>query len=216
MITALGAVLRSADRHARDPGPPALGLVPLLPRCGHGPSAPPEAPVFSCAPAASTTIQPRGGRGCHRGGPGGARLARAAGEGAGPGTAGGPGRLRGHRRDREASARREAREETGIDVEGLAFLGSWPNLYEWRGVAYPWSTSTSPGASAKGRRPRPGTRSTRSSGCAGGGGSRDAGFPDHAGRLRPLPRSARAEKEWMSSTESVMRQIRGLQESWYP
>jgi ADP-ribose pyrophosphatase YjhB (NUDIX family) len=37
----------------------------------------------------------------------------------------------------EASARREAREETGIDVEGLGFLGSWPNLYEWRGVAYP-------------------------------------------------------------------------------
>jgi ADP-ribose pyrophosphatase YjhB (NUDIX family) len=37
----------------------------------------------------------------------------------------------------EASARREAREETGIDVEGLAFLGSWPNVYEWRGVAYP-------------------------------------------------------------------------------
>jgi len=37
----------------------------------------------------------------------------------------------------EASARREAREETGIDVEDLRFLGSWPNLYEWRGVAYP-------------------------------------------------------------------------------
>jgi ADP-ribose pyrophosphatase YjhB (NUDIX family) len=37
----------------------------------------------------------------------------------------------------EDSARREAREETGIDVEGLLFLGSWPNLYEWRGVTYP-------------------------------------------------------------------------------
>jgi ADP-ribose pyrophosphatase YjhB (NUDIX family) len=37
----------------------------------------------------------------------------------------------------ESSARREAREETGIDVEGLIFLGSWPNLYEWRGVVYP-------------------------------------------------------------------------------
>jgi ADP-ribose pyrophosphatase YjhB (NUDIX family) len=37
----------------------------------------------------------------------------------------------------EDSARREAREETGIDVEGLLFLGSWPILYEWRGVTYP-------------------------------------------------------------------------------
>ena len=37
----------------------------------------------------------------------------------------------------EDSARREAREETGIDVLGLRFLGSWPNLYEWRGVVYP-------------------------------------------------------------------------------
>jgi ADP-ribose pyrophosphatase YjhB (NUDIX family) len=37
----------------------------------------------------------------------------------------------------EDSARREAREETGIEVEDLLFLGSWPNLYEWRGVAYP-------------------------------------------------------------------------------
>jgi len=37
----------------------------------------------------------------------------------------------------ELSARREAGEETGIEVEGLRFLGSWPNLYEWRGVAYP-------------------------------------------------------------------------------
>jgi ADP-ribose pyrophosphatase YjhB (NUDIX family) len=37
----------------------------------------------------------------------------------------------------EASAQREVCEETGIEVEGLRFLGSWPNLYEWKGVAYP-------------------------------------------------------------------------------
>jgi len=37
----------------------------------------------------------------------------------------------------EASARREVFEETGVEVEGLRFLGSWPNLYEWRGISYP-------------------------------------------------------------------------------
>jgi ADP-ribose pyrophosphatase YjhB (NUDIX family) len=37
----------------------------------------------------------------------------------------------------EASARREVFEETGVDVRGLRFLGSWPNLYEWRGISYP-------------------------------------------------------------------------------
>ena len=36
----------------------------------------------------------------------------------------------------EDSAKREALEETGIEVEDLAFLGSWPNLYEFRGVVY--------------------------------------------------------------------------------
>jgi ADP-ribose pyrophosphatase YjhB (NUDIX family) len=37
----------------------------------------------------------------------------------------------------EDAARRETREETGLEVEGLLFLGSWPNLYEWEGVGYP-------------------------------------------------------------------------------
>jgi ADP-ribose pyrophosphatase YjhB (NUDIX family) len=37
----------------------------------------------------------------------------------------------------EAAARREVGEETGLDVDGLAFLGSWPNVYEWKGLTYP-------------------------------------------------------------------------------
>jgi len=37
----------------------------------------------------------------------------------------------------EGAVAREAHEETGIDVRDLRFLGSWPNLYEWRGVTYP-------------------------------------------------------------------------------
>lgn len=37
----------------------------------------------------------------------------------------------------EDAVRREAREETGLEVERLRFLGGWPNLYSWRGVDYP-------------------------------------------------------------------------------
>jgi ADP-ribose pyrophosphatase YjhB (NUDIX family) len=37
----------------------------------------------------------------------------------------------------EAAVVREAREETGVEVAELRFLGSWPNVYEWRQVAYP-------------------------------------------------------------------------------
>ena len=32
---------------------------------------------------------------------------------------------------------RETREETGLEVEDVRYLGSWPNLYSWRGVDYP-------------------------------------------------------------------------------
>ena len=37
----------------------------------------------------------------------------------------------------EEAIAREAREETGLEVEGVALLGGWPNLYAWRGVDYP-------------------------------------------------------------------------------
>jgi len=37
----------------------------------------------------------------------------------------------------EEALRREAREETGLELEDVRFLGGWPNLYAWRGIEYP-------------------------------------------------------------------------------
>lgn len=37
----------------------------------------------------------------------------------------------------EDAVSREAREETGLEVEDVAFLASWPNVYPWRGIEYP-------------------------------------------------------------------------------
>jgi ADP-ribose pyrophosphatase YjhB (NUDIX family) len=108
------------------------------PRCGQGPVPPPEAPLFSCpacgfhyhfnpAVAAGVIAEDREGR---------LLLVRRAKE-PGRGLLGVPGGFVDIGETAEESARREAREETGVEVDGLRFLGSWPNLYEWRGVAYP-------------------------------------------------------------------------------
>ena len=108
------------------------------PRCGQGPVAPLEAPLFTCpacgfhyhfnpAVAAGVIAEDREGR---------LLLVRRAKE-PGRGLLGVPGGFVDIGERAEESARREAREETGVEVEGLRFLGSWPNLYEWRGVAYP-------------------------------------------------------------------------------
>jgi tRNA (cytidine/uridine-2'-O-)-methyltransferase len=37
----------------------------------------------------------------------------------------------------EQAIEREAREETGLELEDVRLLGGWPNVYEWRGVGYP-------------------------------------------------------------------------------
>jgi ADP-ribose pyrophosphatase YjhB (NUDIX family) len=37
----------------------------------------------------------------------------------------------------ESAARREALEETGVELDALRYLGSWANVYEFRGIAYP-------------------------------------------------------------------------------
>ncbi|MGE5126587.1 MAG: TrmH family RNA methyltransferase [Betaproteobacteria bacterium] len=37
----------------------------------------------------------------------------------------------------EQALRRETREETGLEVEDVRFLGGWPNLYAWCGIEYP-------------------------------------------------------------------------------
>lgn len=36
----------------------------------------------------------------------------------------------------EEALRREIREEIGLEVAGLRYLGSWPNVYEYMGVRY--------------------------------------------------------------------------------
>ena len=123
--------------------PDAPALLPsasfrYCPRCGRGPFAPPEAPVFACtacgyhyhfnpAVAAGVIVEDREGR---------LLLVRRAKEPA-RGLLGVPGGFVDQGETAEASALRETREETGLEVEGLGFLGSWPNLYEWRGISYP-------------------------------------------------------------------------------
>ncbi len=37
----------------------------------------------------------------------------------------------------EQAVLRETREETGLQVQDVRYLGGWPNLYPWRGVDYP-------------------------------------------------------------------------------
>ncbi len=120
------------------PARPAPALFQYCPRCGRGPSAPLEAPLFSCpacgfhyhfnpAAGAGVIVEDREGR---------VLLVRRAKDPA-RGLLGVPGGFVDIGESAEASARREAGEETGIEVEGLRFLGSWPNLYEWKGVVYP-------------------------------------------------------------------------------
>lgn len=110
----------------------------FCPRCGNGPFGPLEAPAFSCpecgfhyhfnpAVAAGVIVEDREGR---------LLLIRRAKEPA-RGLLGIPGGFVDIGETAEESALRETREETGLEVEGLSFLGSWPNLYEWKGVTYP-------------------------------------------------------------------------------
>jgi ADP-ribose pyrophosphatase YjhB (NUDIX family) len=122
-----------------DPAPPLR--VPALfrhcPRCGHGPSEPGPAPHFTCvacgfhyhfnpAVAAGVLVADSSGR---------VLFLRRDREPA-KGRLGVPGGFVELGESAEAAAAREAREETGLEVEDLAFLGSWPNLYEFRGVVY--------------------------------------------------------------------------------
>jgi ADP-ribose pyrophosphatase YjhB (NUDIX family) len=129
------------DAPASTPETPVLlpsASFRYCPRCGQGPVAPPEAPLFSCpacgfhyhfnpAVAAGVIAQDSEGR---------VLLVRRAKDPA-RGLLGVPGGFVDVGENAEESARREAREETGVEVESLRFLGSWPNLYAWRGVAYP-------------------------------------------------------------------------------
>jgi ADP-ribose pyrophosphatase YjhB (NUDIX family) len=107
------------------------------PRCGSGPSTD-AAPVFSCARcgfqyhfnpavAAGVIAQDADGR---------VLLVRR-GKDPGRGLLGVPGGFVDIDETAEAAVHRETREETGIDVGELRFLGSWPNVYDWMEIAYP-------------------------------------------------------------------------------
>ncbi|HEX9185812.1 MAG TPA: NUDIX domain-containing protein, partial [Vicinamibacteria bacterium] len=104
----------------------------FCPRCGRGPAERPEAHVLSCPAcgfhfhfnpvvAAGVLVEDGHGR---------VLFVRRAKEPA-RGLLAFPGGFVDFGEAAEAAARREAREETGLEVSDLAFLGSWPNLYEW-------------------------------------------------------------------------------------
>lgn len=110
----------------------------FCPRCGRGPAERPEAHVLSCPAcgfhyhfnpvvAAGVLVEDGGGR---------VLFVRRAKEPA-RGLLAFPGGFVDFGETAEGAARREAREETGLEVHDLAFLGSWPNLYEWKGLTYP-------------------------------------------------------------------------------
>lgn len=108
------------------------------PRCGAGPVAPGPEPVFACpgcgfhyhfnpAVAAGVIASDAQGR---------VLLVRRAKE-PGRGLLGVPGGFVDIGEAAEEAVVREAREETGVELEALLFLGSWPNVYEFREIAYP-------------------------------------------------------------------------------
>ena len=110
----------------------------FCPSCGRGPADRPDIQVFSCAAcgfhyhfnpvvAAGVLVERDDGR---------VLFIRRAKEPS-RGLLAFPGGFVDFGETAEGAAAREAREETGIRVEGLVLLGSWPNLYEWKGVTYP-------------------------------------------------------------------------------
>ena len=116
--------------------PPAL--FRFCPRCGRGPVEPGQGPVFGCpgcglhyhfnpTTAAGIVVEDEEGR---------VLFVRRAHEPA-RGRLAVPGGFVDVNEAAEEAARRETREETGLEVDEIAFLGSWPNAYEYRGVVYP-------------------------------------------------------------------------------
>jgi tRNA (cytidine/uridine-2'-O-)-methyltransferase len=108
------------------------------PRCGTGPGVSVEGQVLVCsacgfhfhfnpAVAAGLIVEDARGR---------VLLLRRAHEPA-RGSFGFPGGFVDAGESLEEAIAREAREETGLEVEDLALLGGWPNLYAWRGLEYP-------------------------------------------------------------------------------
>jgi tRNA (cytidine/uridine-2'-O-)-methyltransferase len=108
------------------------------PRCGHGPGVPVDGPLLVCAScgfhlhfnpavAAGLIVEDAAGR---------VLLLRRSHEPA-RGSLGFPGGFVNADEGLDETIAREAREETGLEVEDVALLGGWPNVYAWRGVEYP-------------------------------------------------------------------------------
>jgi len=117
--------------------PPAAAFR-YCPRCGRGPTDPGAEPVFACAgcgfhyhfnPAVAAGVIADDSQGR-------VLLVRRA-KDPGRGLLGVPGGFVDIGETAEAAASREAGEETGVEVGELRFLGSWPNVYEWKHIAYP-------------------------------------------------------------------------------
>ena len=108
------------------------------PRCGHAPGVGVDGRVFACPscgfhfhfnPAVAAGVFVSRHDGC-------VLLLRRALEPA-KGLFGLPGGFIDVGESAEQAVHRETREETGLEVEDVRFLGGWPNLYAWRGVEYP-------------------------------------------------------------------------------
>ena len=117
--------------------PPAAAFR-YCPRCGNGPAASGGEPVFSCAGCGFLYhFNPAVAAGVIAEDPEGRVLLIRRAKDPGRGLLGVPGGFVDIGEAAEAAVHREALEETGVEVGELRFLGSWPNVYEWRGVAYP-------------------------------------------------------------------------------
>jgi NAD+ diphosphatase len=108
------------------------------PRCGSGPSPPGAEPVFACGGCGFRYhFNPAVAAGVIAGDPHGRVLLVRRAKEPGRGLLGVPGGFVDVGETAEEAVLREAGEETGVELEELRFLGSWPNVYEWKGVAYP-------------------------------------------------------------------------------
>ncbi len=117
--------------------PPNIA-VRYCPRCGSGPAPSGNAPVFSCPGCGfQYHFNPAGAAGVIADDPEGRVLLVRRAKDPGRGLLGVPGGFVDVGETAEAAVSREAREETGIELAEVRFLGSWPNVYEWNEIAYP-------------------------------------------------------------------------------